>query len=81
MSVVNKRRKFKIYYGGDNQNLEKAGKEYKPSRQSKDMIVMNSSGHFFVYNGEQFYPSITHLANRIGSYDVKWVEDNGETIC
>ena len=66
------RKKFKIYYSEYNPDKEKAGKRYKPS--GKDMIVMNSAGVFFVYNGETYYPSITKLENKIGNYDVKWID-------
>ena len=35
---------------------------------------MNSSGIFFVYNGETHYPSIIPLVSRIGNYDVEWTD-------
>ena len=64
------KKKFKIYYSQCNPDPEKAGKIYKTS--GKDMLVMNASGVFFVFNGETYYPSITPLVNRIGNYDVEW---------
>jgi len=64
------RKKFKIFYSNDNQDPEKAGKQYKTS--GKDMLVMNAEGIFFVFNGEQYYPSIMKLSSRIGNYDVVW---------
>lgn len=67
------RKRFKIYYSKDNQDPEKAGKRYNP--KGNDMLVMNSSGVFFVFNGETYYPSIKHLADKIGDYDVVWEED------
>jgi len=66
------RKKFEIYYSTDNRDSALAGKKYKPT--GKDMLVMNSAGVFFVYNGETYYPSITPLVERIGNYDVKWLE-------
>lgn len=64
------RKKFEIYYSKDNPDPEKAGKRYKP--KGKDMLVMNSSGIFFVYNGETYYPSIRKLVDKIGNFDVVW---------
>jgi hypothetical protein len=68
--VVNmkQRHKFKIFYPQDHYSL--AGKEYKVT--GTDMLVMNSSGIFFVYSGEDYYPGITKLSDKIGNYDVKW---------
>lgn len=66
------KKKFKIYYCKYNPDSEKAGNQYKPS--GKDMLVMNSDGVFFVYNGETYYPSITPLVNKIGNFDVEWLE-------
>lgn len=66
------RKKFEIYYSTDNRDTNLAGKRYKPG--GMDMLVMNSAGVFFVYNGETYYPSITPLVERIGNYDVKWIE-------
>lgn len=64
------RKKFKVFYGADNPYPEKAGKRYKPT--GKDMLVMNSAGVFFVFNGETYYPSIRPLVDKIGNYDVVW---------
>ena len=64
------RKKFEVYYSTDNPDPEKAGKRYKPT--GKDMLVMNSAGVFFVYNGETYYPSIRPLVDKIGNYDVVW---------
>ena len=64
------KKKFKIYYPKDHVDQEKAGKEYKGS--GKDMLVMNANGVFFVFNGEDYYPSIRPLSDRIGNYDVVW---------
>lgn len=66
------RKKFKIFYSKDNADSEKAGRQYKPT--GKDMLVMNSAGIFFVFNGETYYPSIAPLSIRIGNYDVEWVD-------
>lgn len=66
------RKNFKIFYSMDNRDPEKAGKQYKPKR--KDMLVMNSDGIFFVYNGETYYPSLMTLRAKIGNYDVEWCE-------
>ena len=66
------RKKFEIYYSTDNRDSTLAGRKYKPI--GKDMLVMNNAGVFFVYNGEAYYPSITPLVERIGNYDVKWLE-------
>ena len=66
------RKKFEVFYSLDNKDPEKAGKKYKLT--GKDMLVMNNSGVFFVFNGETYYPSITPLVDRIGNYDVKWKE-------
>ena len=66
------RKKFEIYYSTDNHDPTLAGRKYKPS--GKDMLVMNNTGVFFVYNGETYYPSITLLVHKIGNYDVKWLE-------
>ena len=64
------KKKFEIYYSEHHEDKEKAGTRYKPS--GKDMLVMNSAGVFFVFNGETYYPSINSLVNKIGNYDVKW---------
>lgn len=66
------RKKFEIYYSTDNRDSTLAGKKYKPT--GKDMLVMNNAGVFFVLNGETYYPSIKPLVEKIGNYDVKWIE-------
>ena len=67
------RKKFKIYYPKDHKNNELAGKEYKVGKPY--MLTMNNNGIFFVYDGERYYPSIAKLSDKIGNYDVEWVED------
>ena len=64
------RRKFKILYGEDHPDGHKAGDVYKA--KGKDMLVMNNSGIFFLFNGEQYYPSIRPLRNVLPKYDVVW---------
>ncbi len=66
------KKKFEIYYSAYNPDPEKAGKRYKP--KDKDMLVMNNQGVFFVFNGEEYYPSIMPLVTKIGNYDVKWLD-------
>ncbi len=64
------KKKFEIYYSEYQEDKEKAGTRYKPS--GKDMLVMNSAGVFFIFNGETYYPSIRPLVSSIGNYDVRW---------
>lgn len=64
------RKKFEIYYDIHHPDKEKAGKRYKPRKH--EMIVMSSAGIFFVYNGTQYYPSISKLVDKIGNFDVQW---------
>ena len=65
------RKKFKIYYSTDNcKNPDKAGTKYKPS--NNEMLVMNNSGIFFIFNSADYYPSIMPLVEKIGNYDVVW---------
>lgn len=64
------RQKFKIMYPQDYHDPEKAGKRYRPP--SKCMVVMNSGGVFFLYDGETYYPSIRKLSNVLHKYDVVW---------
>ncbi len=66
------RKKFKIFYPENHWDSTLAGKQYKP--KDKDMLVMNNQGVFFIYNGEQYYPSIRKLSDAIGNYYVKWSE-------
>jgi hypothetical protein len=47
------------------------GKAFKP-KNPLDMIVMNGSGVFFVYNNEEYYPSIRKLSDVLFKYDVVW---------
>lgn len=68
------RKKFKIYYSKDHPDKTKAGTLYKAT--DKDMLVMNSDGVFFVFNGETYYPSIKPLVDKIGNYDVEWLDSN-----
>lgn len=72
------RKKFKVYYSKDNPDVEKARKRYKPS--GKDMLVMNADGVFFVFNGEQYYPSLWKLSERIGNYDVVWGDNDSSSL-
>lgn len=65
------RKKFQIFYPVDHHDHTLAGKQYKLT-DSKDMLVMNNQGIFFIYNGETYYPSIRKLSDTIGNYDVKW---------
>lgn len=66
------RKTFKIFYCKNHPDPELAGKQYKP--KGKDMLVMNNKGIFFVYSGEQYYPGISKLSDKIGNYDVVWEE-------
>jgi hypothetical protein len=47
------------------------GKPFKPA-SNKDMVVMNGSGVFFIFNGEEYYPSIRKLSSVLHKYDVVW---------
>ncbi len=64
------KRKFKIMYPNDHHELEKRNKPYHPPAQS--MVVMNGSGIFFLYSGEEYYPSIQKLSEVLFKYDVIW---------
>lgn len=64
------RRKFKIMYPSDHHDASKAGKPFKAT--GKDMVVMNGSGIFFLFNGETYYPSICPLSDELPQYDVVW---------
>lgn len=67
------RKKFKIFYSKDHPNDLLAGKEYKSP--SGKMVVMNSSGLFFLVTGmdDPYYGcSIKPLHQEIGNYDVVW---------
>lgn len=64
------RKKFKIMYPDDYHDPEKRGKPFKPA--SKKMVVMNGSGVFFLYSGEEYYPYIQKLSDVLNKYDVVW---------
>ena len=64
------RKKFKIMYPEDHADPKKAGKPFHGG--GKDMVVMNGSGIFFLFNGEQYYPSIRKLSSVLPKYDVVW---------
>ena len=64
------RKKFKILYPMDHEDESKRGKPVK--LEGKDMLVMNSKGIFFIYNGETYYPSIRKLSDVVRKYDVVW---------
>lgn len=60
------RKKFSIY--------DKQGNKYKP--KEGEMLVMNSSGVFFLVSGlNDYYTSIQRLYDVIGNYDVVWEEE------
>lgn len=64
------KKKFYIKYSEDHPLPEKRGQPYKPPSQC--MVVMNSSGVFFLYNGEPYYPSIRKLSDVLPKFDVVW---------
>ena len=64
------KKKFKIMYPQDYTDPEKRGMVYKPP--PKCMVVMNSSGIFFLYDGGPYYPSIDELSHYLPKYDVVW---------
>lgn len=65
------KKKFKIMYPDDTfYPEEKRGKPYKP--EAKHMVVMNGQGVFFLYSGEEYYPSIRKLSDVLPKYDVVW---------
>lgn len=64
------RKKFKILYPSDHSDQSKRGQPYKPP--SKSMVVMNGDGVFFLFNGQQYYPSIQKLSDVLPKYDVIW---------
>jgi len=67
------RRKFKIMYPQDHFEEEKRGKPYRPP--AKGMVVMNTAGIFFLFIGEDYYPSIRKLSEVLRKYDVIWKEE------
>ena len=66
------RKKFKIMYPEDHPDADKRGKPYFPP--PKGMVVMNGSGVFFLFIGEDYYPSIRKLSDVLYKYDVVWSE-------
>lgn len=64
------RKKFNVYYPVDYWDEEIAGTKYKPP--ANNMVVMNSSGIFFLFSGERYYPSIRKLSDVLPKYDIKW---------
>lgn len=66
------KKKFKILYPSDYHDVKKAGMPYKPP--TRCMVVMNGSGVFFLFNGENYYPSIKRLSDVLSKYDVVWKE-------
>lgn len=66
------RKKFKILYPSDHPEVDKRGTTFKT--KGKDMLVMNNEGIFFIFNGENYYPSIRKLTSDLPKYDVVWKE-------
>ena len=66
------RKKFKIMYPSDYCVPEKAGKPYLPP--SNSMVVMNSSGIFFICSMDTYYTGIRKLSDVLYKYDVIWSE-------
>lgn len=64
------RKKFKIMYPKDYHDPDKAGKQYKPS--GKSMVVMNSSGIFFLFSGDGYYCYMRKLSEVLDKYNVVW---------
>jgi len=64
------RKKYKIMYPDDYHDKSKRGTAFKGGPM--DMVVMNGSGIFFLFNGEQYYPSIRPLSDVLPKYDVVW---------
>ncbi len=67
------RKKFKIMYSQDHYEVEKRGKSYIPP--AKGMVVMNNRGVFFLFIGEEYYPSIRKLSDILPKYDVVWTKE------
>ena len=57
-------------YPNDHHEVSKQGKPYRPP--AKNMVVMNGAGVFFLFSGEEYYPSIQKLSNVLPKYDVVW---------
>lgn len=71
------RKKFKVMYPKDHPDKNLAGTRFK--QKWNEMVVMNEAGVFFLYNGEQYYPSIKRLSDVLPKYDVVWPgEDDGD---
>ena len=66
------KKKFKIMYPNDHFEEKKRGKPYQPP--PKGMVVMNGGGVFFLFIGEDYYPSIRKLSDALRKYDVVWKE-------
>lgn len=66
------KKKFAIFYSADHSDSTKAGKRYVP--EAKKMVVMNSSGIFFLCGMDDYYPSVIKLSSEIGNYAVVWKE-------
>ena len=64
------RKKFKIKYPASYHDEKLAGTTYKP--KNKKMVVMNTGGVFFLFSGEDYYPSIQKLSDVLPAYDVEW---------
>jgi hypothetical protein len=69
-----RKHKFKIMYPSDHHDSSKRGQPFKPA--SKEMVVMSGGGVFFLFNGEEYYPSLRKLSSVLPRYDVVWKEDN-----
>ena len=67
------KQKFKIMYPQEHHDASKRGQPFKPA--SKEMVVMNGGGVFFLFNGEVYYPSIRKLSLVLPRYDVVWEEE------
>jgi len=64
------KKKFKIMYPESYHIPEKRGKPYLPPVNC--WVVMGGGGVFFLYNNEQYYPSIQKLSKVLFKYDVIW---------
>lgn len=64
------RKKFKILYPQDYHEVEKRGKPYLPPQNH--MVVMNTSGVFFLVCLEDYCQSVRKLSNILYKYDVVW---------
>jgi hypothetical protein len=64
------KQKFKIMYPADHRDPKLAGKPFLPP--AGKMVVMNGGGVFFLFNSEDYYPSIAKLSSVLTKYDVVW---------